>query len=309
MTADVDARKWTGRTREYDLVKEFVIALVVVSLLTVGLAAVFSSPDVKQINISQWARNAPNDFLLTASAELDGTSGTATYGAPYNKTPDAAQKIGPISLQHMAGVTLRVDTVNDFVVRPLSLIGDATLAGQLSTWKAASREQQQTWASGYDDALQKAPDNDPAQVAAGDYGPVPAMLTALLAMATSGGLDGALLTQGRFYATDYTKPLLFVADGTYLEEKAVEQHLGGDQWGMMNETGNYPGQARLWLYTFWYQVEPFKSSGNADALVWGLMALLSAGFVLIPFIPGVRAIPRLIPVHRLIWRDYYRGTT
>jgi hypothetical protein len=29
--------------------------------------------------------------------------------------------------------------------------------------------------------------------------------------------------------------------------------------------------------------------------------------VLVPFIPGVRSIPRWIPVHRLIWRDYYRG--
>jgi hypothetical protein len=34
--------------------------------------------------------------------------------------------------------------------------------------------------------------------------------------------------------------------------------------------------------------------------------LLSLGLVLVPFIPGVRSIPRLIPIHRLIWRDYYR---
>ena len=30
-------------------------------------------------------------------------------------------------------------------------------------------------------------------------------------------------------------------------------------------------------------------------------------FVLVPFIPGVRSIPRWVPVHRLIWRDYYRS--
>ena len=30
-------------------------------------------------------------------------------------------------------------------------------------------------------------------------------------------------------------------------------------------------------------------------------------YVLVPFIPGVRSIPRLIPIHRLIWRDYYRN--
>jgi hypothetical protein len=27
----------------------------------------------------------------------------------------------------------------------------------------------------------------------------------------------------------------------------------------------------------------------------------------LPFIPGLRDIPRWIPVHRLIWRDYYRS--
>ena len=86
----------------------------------------------------------------------------------------------------------------------------------------------------------------------------------------------------------------------------MEQHLLGTQWGMMNETGSYPGQVWLWLYTFWYQIEPFKSSDNADALVWMIMAVLSLGFVLIPFIPGVRSIPRAIPIYRLIWRDHYR---
>jgi hypothetical protein len=29
----------------------------------------------------------------------------------------------------------------------------------------------------------------------------------------------------------------------------------------------------------------------------------------IPFIPGLRDIPRWIPVHRLIWRDWNRQTT
>jgi hypothetical protein len=307
-TADPAAQKWTGATREYDLVKEFVIALVVVALLTAGLAALFSSPDVKQINLSTWATNAPTDFTATAAAELDGSSGSATYGAPYTSTPDAAMKLGPISLQHMAGVTHRIDSAQDFVIGPLSGVPDGSLRRALATWRAASPEQQSAWATAYDEALQKAPGNDPAKVASGDYGPVPLMLDRLLTMAQSGGLDGALLSQGEFYQTDYTKPLLFIADGTYLEDKAVGQHLGGDQWGMMNETGNYPGQAWLWLYTFWYQVKPFSTSGNGDVLVWAVMMVLTLAFILVPFIPGVRSIPRWIPVHRLIWRDYYRST-
>ena len=75
---------------------------------------------------------------------------------------------------------------------------------------------------------------------------------------------------------------------------------------MMNETGNYPGQPWMWLYTFWYQVKPFSTSANADAQVWALMMVLTLGLLFLPFIPGLRSIPRWIPVHRLIWRDYYR---
>jgi hypothetical protein len=75
---------------------------------------------------------------------------------------------------------------------------------------------------------------------------------------------------------------------------------------MMNETGSYPGQAWLWLYTFWYQIPPFNTSANADALVWGTMMILSAGLLLVPFIPGIRSIPRKSKVYRLIWREHYQ---
>jgi hypothetical protein len=36
------------------------------------------------------------------------------------------------------------------------------------------------------------------------------------------------------------------------------------------------------------------------------MVLLTLALMFLPFIPGLRSIPRLIPIHRLIWRDYYR---
>jgi hypothetical protein len=37
------------------------------------------------------------------------------------------------------------------------------------------------------------------------------------------------------------------------------------------------------------------------------MMLLSLAFVCVPFIPGVRSIPRWIPLYRLIWREHYRS--
>jgi len=36
----------------------------------------------------------------------------------------------------------------------------------------------------------------------------------------------------------------------------------------------------------------------------GLATIL---LLLVPFIPGLRDIPRLVPVHRLIWRSWYRS--
>jgi hypothetical protein len=74
----------------------------------------------------------------------------------------------------------------------------------------------------------------------------------------------------------------------------------------MNETGNYPGQPWMWPYTFWCQVKPFSTSGNAD-VVWGVMALLSVLLVFLPFISGLRSLPRYLRVHRLIWRDDRTG--
>ncbi len=44
---------------------------------------------------------------------------------------------------------------------------------------------------------------------------------------------------------------------------------------MMNETGNYPGQAWLWLYTLWYQIPPMNSSSNGDLDVWAIMMALT----------------------------------
>ena len=132
------------------------------------------------------------------------------------------------------------------------------------------------------------------------------MMGSLLTFAQGGGLDGALLTSRQFYQTDYTKPLLFMADGGVLSNRAQQQGLLGNQWGMMNETGSYPGQVWLWLYTFWYQIKPFSTSANADILVMAMMGVLSLAFILIPFLPGVRDLPRRIPIYKLIWREHYR---
>ena len=291
-------------TRSYDLVREFVIAVVVMVALTVVLAGVFSSPDRTAITLSAWAKAAPADVVATATAELAGTSPSAGYGPPYNHAAQG-QMLGPVPLAAWGGVRIPVNSADDLVIAPLrsSSAGDAALLTALSTWARATADQQTTWAGNYADALAKAPNGDPGRVPRGSYGPVPLLTGRFLGLAGSGALQ-SLLTGGAFYTTDQTKPLLLLSDGSYLEAQARADHLGGDQWGMMNETGNYPGQPWMWLYTFWYQIPPFSTSGNADALVWGVMAVLTLALILLPFIPGLRSLPRHLGVHRLIWRGY-----
>jgi len=302
------APPWRGAYRPYDLIKELTICIVVVALLAVLLTILFSSPDDKPSTVASWARTQPVDFLTTATAELDGSSDTAGYGPPYNHAA-TGQVIGPLELQKWLGVSHPIDTAADYVLAPLATIpNDPALRAQIARYAAASPAQQRAWTDAYTAALGRATAHGTAvTVSPAGAGPVAPMMASLLALAQSSGLDGALLTSRQFYQTDYTKPLLFMADGSVLSDRAAAQHLLGEQWGMMNETGSYPGQVWLWLYTFWYQIKPFSTSDNADALVWALMMVLSLAFICIPFIPGVRSIPRWIPLHRLIWREHYRS--
>jgi hypothetical protein len=306
---DRDVEEWHGRYVPYDIVKEFLIAFAVVIVIVVGLAVIFSSPDEKPVTIKSWSTSNPIDFAQTAITELDGTSATATYGPPYNNN-GSAQSIGPFSPGKWLGVTHPIDTANDFVIEPLRTLPDRPdLAAAIDEYTSASADQQQKWTAAYEKATgssDAAFTDGTLHLPHGDYGPVGTMIEGLTSMARSGALDGALISGHQFYGTDYTKPLLFVADGTYLADLAQNQHLSGDQWGMMNETGNYPGQAWLWLYTLWYQVPPMNTSSNADLQVWVIMMILTFGLVLLPFIPGLRSIPRWTRVYRLIWRSHYR---
>ncbi len=304
---DRDVAEWKGAYVPYDIIKEAFVALLAVAILIVLLAVVFSSPDDPAITLKSWSVADPVDFGQTAITELDGTSATASYGAPYNTTPDATQHMGFFEPEKWFGIHQPIDTARDFVLGPLrTLPNQALTQAALNTYQSASASQQQTWTSAYEKAVANATDaNGRLHVPSGPYGPVGVIVGSLTAMAQTGGLDGTLLSGGQFYNTNYTKPLLFLADGSYLGDRATAQHLQGKQWGMMNETGNYPGQAWLWLYTMWYQVAPMNSSSNGDLEVWVIMMVLSAALVLLPFIPGLRSVPRWTRVYRLIWRRHY----
>jgi hypothetical protein len=214
-------------------------------------------------------------------------------------------------------VHIPINPPNDFVLQPLTqaTAGDADLASALTTYKAASSDQQQKWLASYTTALGTATvaADGTVTVPSGDFGPVTVLMERMLTLARSGGLDALLLTSDHFYQTDFSRALLFLDDGGYIADLATQQKLIGSDWGVMNETGRYPGSAWLWLYTMWYQIPPFNSdtgflgisAANTDLAVVGVMLILTALLFLVPVIPGLRDIPRWIPIHKLIWRRHY----
>jgi quinol-cytochrome oxidoreductase complex cytochrome b subunit len=291
----------------YDLIREGLIALLVIFVLVVAFASFLSSPDEPPLTLQQYAGQNPVGFVTTAMNELSGTSVIAQYGPPYNQGTGSVQSIGPISLQQAAGVTIPIDTAHVYVLDPLAVAAQSNsqVAAALQTFTQASAKQQAAWEDAYTTALGTATgSNSHVVVPKGDYGPLPTMMDNLLTLGNSGALDGLLLRSGGFYQNDFTKPLLFLSEDA-LPTKAAQFNLLGSQWGVMNETGNYPGQAWLWLYTFWYQVPPYNTSTNADALVLVTMGLLTAILVLFPFLPYLNRLPYYLGVHRLIWREYY----
>jgi hypothetical protein len=305
-----DAEPWRGPTRHYDILKEGTVAGAVALVLVVVLAGVLSSPDVPPVTVQSWANVAPADFMGTAATELAGTSKTATYGPPYNNGSSSVQRIW-VSWQLLAGVREPIDAAKTFVLSPLSRLAstDRTLADALHGYESASSATRSTWDQAYLKAVQgvRFHQGSPVVPKAND-GPVPSLIASELALARSGGLDADLLAQQPFYGTNFTKPLLFMEDGNYFSSLATAQHLTGSQWGVMNETGSYPGQPWLWLYTLWYQLPGFRSSANVDLIAVYLTGVATILLLAIPFIPGLRDVPRLVPLHRLVWRSWHRSS-
>ena len=308
--ATADAASWTGPTRRYDIVKEATAASVIALVLVFALSWVLSSPDVPAVTVSNWAKVAPADFIATAASELAGTSETATYGPPYNNENGSTQRI-IVSWQLLAGVRQPINAADAFVIAPLEKVAadDAALRSALAQYQAASSAQRASWVNAYANAVTHVTFSGGAPVVpAASDGPVPTLISTELALARSGALDADLLAEQPFYGSDYTKPLLFLEDGNYFSTLATAQHLTGAQWGVMNETGSYPGQPWLWLYTLWYQVPGFSSSSNVDMIAIYMTGLATLLLLAVPFLPGLRDLPRYIPIHRLVWRDWNRST-
>jgi hypothetical protein len=326
---------WKGPKRPFDLIKEVSLLTAFVLILVVVLGLVIGGPESAPVSFKEWATNQPGDFYTTAITELDGSSGTATYGVPYQANTDAAQKYGPLCPACWWGETYPIHTPIDFVINPLKAVsGDPALAEAINQWQTANPDTQKSWTEAYTTALATVTKDTTVlagdtsdggnalpvlngAVPAGDYGPVGTLMDSLYSDATAGGLDAFMTSaegagDGTFYNLDYTKSLMFLADGVYYNATGSANaapryagYLGGDQWGVVNEVANWPGAWWLTPYSIWYQFGPGLNSGNGDLYVMILVAIFSFFILLIPFIPGVRSIPKWIPIYKIMWKDYY----
>ena len=296
-------------TVPYDIVSEMLAALLVVAVVVVALAAFKGAPYHPTLTIQQVANADPVTFEQTAMGDLTGTGAIASYGPPYNNNNGSVQSLGPIAPQTWLGVTIPVNAAEVDVLNPLRLIAPMNPAAgsALAAWLAASPAQQQKWASNYNDALGKATvANRQVVVPAGDYGPVPAMMTALLQLGRSGLMESALDYNGNVYNYDFTNALLFL-QGAADHHLAGQLQMKGEQWGIIHEEqAGYPGAWWVAPYSALYQIPPYNSSPAGDLLVGLTMVVMFLVLLLVPWIPGVNQLPRYLGVYRLIWRDYYR---
>jgi hypothetical protein len=295
-------------TRPYDLLKEILVILAFVLVVVVILAAVLGSPDYPPVKGEDVAKLQPITYLKTCTDILAGNSSIQDYGPPYNPDTTNSQRFLGISPADWAGVTIPVDPKQDFVIKPLERVAvlNAEAGAALNAYESASSDQQTTWTTNFLAALDNATlVNDRVQIPAGDYGPVSTMMDAMLALGRAGLLEGALNVNTQTpYVSDFTNSLLFFQDDVY-PDVADKLDLTSAQWGIVHETGNYPGAWWVWPYAIFYHIPPMSTSPNGDLEVGAIMIVLFLILLFLPFIPGLNRIPRGIRVYRWIWRDWY----
>lgn len=309
MSARSDANLKGIPTKPYDLLREGLIMLAIVVVVVVVLAAIFGSPDYPSVTAREVAQKQPVAYLKLVTDYLSGGSDMQTYGPPYTKNPENAQRILGIAPANLIGTTIPIDAQKDFVLTPLAGLAqlNPTVKDALGQFQAATDAQRATWVKNYSDALENAQaDTTGVRLPAGDYGPVPVLMDGMLAFARAGFMEGAL-NSGRNvpYAFDNTRAILFL-QGDIEDQVAGKLDMQGGQWGIGHETGNYPGAWWLWPYTFLYQIPAIGNADNADALVGGIMGLLFLILLFLPLIPVLNRIPYWVRVYRVIWRDWYR---
>jgi hypothetical protein len=295
-------------TKPYDLLREGLIVLGLVVVIVLILAGIFSSPDYPAVRGEDVAKLQPVAYLKTCANILAGNASVQDYGPPYTTNYGNAQQLFGIAPADWWGVSTPIDPSVDFILKPLerTAVLNPQLTGSLTTYQSATPEQQNAWLSAYLIALDKTTVvNGKVNIPEGNYGPVGPMMDSMLALGQAGLLEGALESSARLpFTIDFTRSLLFFQDDV---DSIIAETLDmtGEQWGVVHETGNYPGAFWLWPYAFWYQVPPMSTSPNADIEAIAIITVIFLILLFLPFIPVLNSLPRWTRVYRLIWRDWY----
>jgi len=301
--------------KPYDLLREGLIVFGLAAVVALALAIFVGAPDYPTVTGENVATKQPIAYLKTTVGILLGNEDSALtgYGPPYQNDDSAAQHLGPIAPATWFGATRPIDPAQDLVLAPLARVAqiNPAYAQPLAEFQAAAPAQQQKWLAAYDKALGAATvSGDSVQLPAGDYGPVEAMMNGMLGLGRAGLLEGALAAEGNDFAPfsfDYTKQLSYFAVAPpYFDTAAHLVQQGNPQWGIVHETGNYPGAWWLDGYQVWYEIPAIADADNADLLVVTIMLGFFALLMLLPVIPGLNRLPHGLKVYRVIWRDWYR---
>lgn len=292
---------------ESDLLKELAWSVAAVFVLVVLCAALFSTPDQPTLTAQRVADHQPVVLVRTALDALDGRGMIADYGPPYNRGTGSLQSLGPIAPQTWFGVTIPVNAARVFVLTPLGRIVplDPAVGPALARFEGATAADRAAWEAAYGTALGHARMAGTTLIVPSTAaGPLPLLMNAYLALARTGTLESVIDTSGTVYQTDFTRALLLL-QGAPLQDAAARAHLLGSEWGMMKEPGNYPGAVWLWFYTMLYQIPPYSTSASGDLMAGLTVGLATLVWALVPWIPGLRDIPRALPLYRRIWRRHY----
>ncbi len=304
------------KVKDFDLIKEGTVSLLIITVIILIVAGFAGAPYRPAITNQDIATKNPVLFEQTALGYIDGSEPIASYGPPYNYgwhgNVTGVQSLGGFSPQTWWGTPYAVNTANDFVLTPLAKLatasGNGSLQNTLTTYQSASYAQQMAWNNNYEIALSKATvSGNQVVVPRGDYGPVAQMMQAELRFAQAGLLSGVLdaETNQGVYRWNVQNDLLFL-QGNPLKQMAGKINMLGEQWGISHDEQTYPGPWWLTPYTLLYQVPPWSTSPAGDQLAAYSVFVLVVLLAFLPWIPGLNHLPRLLPVYKLIWRDWYR---
>jgi hypothetical protein len=136
------------------------------------------------------------------------------------------------------------------------------------------------------------------------------MLATELTLARSGALDADLISNQEFYGADFTRTPSLPRRPPVLLQPGECGPPHGHPMGCDERDGELSGNSMDVAVHLVVSGPRFRQSANVDFIAVYLTGAATILLLAVPFIPGLRDIRRVVPVDRLVWRDWYRrGST